>query len=80
MRKYARAVARANMEREGIQNINRHGRYLGRTVPSLFSKNWRKYAFIQDNIRIACKKERDAQARYREIRNRRRAARKAAAA
>lgn len=47
MRKYKRSLARARMQREGIQHINRRtvnpltGR---RNLPSYFAENWRKYA------------------------------------
>lgn len=49
MRRYLRAIARANMEREGIQHINktRHviNHITGRPtiLPSFFAENWRKY-------------------------------------
>lgn len=50
MRKYLRAIARANMEREGVKRINKR-RYMvnPRTgmvekMPSFFAENWRKYA------------------------------------
>lgn len=38
MRKYLRAIARANMKLEGLQRVNKpRGR-------SFFSKHWREYA------------------------------------
>ena len=44
MRKYKRAVARHNMEKQGITNLNRK-QYgpKGRILPSKFAANWRKY-------------------------------------
>lgn len=44
MRKLLRSIARANMQRKGVQHINKLRRDLkGRNVPSYFAENWRKY-------------------------------------
>lgn len=44
MRKYLRRIAHAKMRAEGIchPNKKRHD-YKGRTTPSFFAENWRKY-------------------------------------
>lgn len=44
MRKHLRAIAKANMEREGIQHFNRpRADMLGNRAPSIFASNWQKY-------------------------------------
>ncbi len=50
MRKYKRRIARARMEKEGIQHINKR-RYSRNPItgapvvlPSFFADNWRKYS------------------------------------
>jgi len=49
MRKLLRSIAKANMEKEGIQHMNRKiitiSHATGRPVknPSYFATNWRKY-------------------------------------
>lgn len=50
MRKHARAIARANMKRAGIQKMNKKRYYIHEKtgqpvqVPSFFAENWRKWA------------------------------------
>lgn len=49
MRKLRRSIARARMQREGIQHMNKERRSInpltGRLIisPSYFAENWRKY-------------------------------------
>lgn len=48
MRKLLRAIARANMKKEGIQHIKRKTIVMSKTgqpvkAPSYFADNWRKY-------------------------------------
>ena len=44
MRKLKRSIARARMQKEGIQHINKKQIDIkGRVLPSFFSMNWRSY-------------------------------------
>ena len=44
MRKLKRSIARAKMQKEGIQHINKKQTDAkGRTLPSFFAMNWRSY-------------------------------------
>lgn len=44
MRKYRRAIAHANMKKQGIKHVNKPRRDVyGRILPSLFSECWRKF-------------------------------------
>lgn len=47
MRKLKRSIARARMQKEGIQHINKKQidkiDIKGRVLPSFFSMNWRSY-------------------------------------
>lgn len=72
MRKLLRSMARSNMERAGMKHINKHGMFREHKLPSVFAREWRKYAVVPERIEKACRKDQAKHAARREARNSRR--------
>ncbi len=46
MRKLLRSIARSNMQKQGVQHINKPRRDLkGQKASSYFAENWRRYIY-----------------------------------
>lgn len=70
MRKHLRAIAKANMEREGIQHFNRpRFNHMGHRVPSYFASNWRENLKTPPEIERKAAKIRAKNEQRRALRN-----------
>lgn len=72
MRKYLRAIARANMKKAGIEKINKKHKYKGMPAKSKFAENWKKFAAMPAEIRKTLKQEQAKLQKQREARKARR--------
>lgn len=46
MRKWKRAIAHKNMERQGLKHVNRHTNVDGKRRDSYFALNWRDWVKV----------------------------------